>query len=157
MNSKKIPFLNREISWLYFNDRVLQEAADKSVPLLERLRFLAIFSSNLDEFYRVRIAILNRLARTNNKFNDVLGYNPKKLLNQIRSIVVTQEKKFNSLFETQLVKQLAENKIYKILLFGGGKKEIETIEMLSNGSIDGFILSLAEETVSRHPILPHLQ
>ena len=90
MNQDKPPLLNREISWLYFNDRVLQEAADKAVPLIERIKFLAIFSSNLDEFYRVRVATLNRLVVVVSKVKAEFGYNPKKLLNQIKNIVVRQ-------------------------------------------------------------------
>ncbi|WP_246229682.1 polyphosphate kinase [Mucilaginibacter humi] len=112
MDIKRIPLINREISWLYFNERVLQEAADATVPLIERIRFLAIFSSNLDEFYRVRVATLSRLTGLNEKAKEILGYNPKKVLNQIKNIVVKQERKFNDLYENIIVKQLAEEKIF---------------------------------------------
>ena len=59
-------YIDREKSWLAFNARVLQEAADKSVPLLERLRFIGIFSNNLDEFFRVRYAAIRRLNFSRN-------------------------------------------------------------------------------------------
>ena len=114
MAKKNYPTINRELSWLYFNERVLQEAADPSVPLIERLRFLAIFSSNLDEFYRVRVATLNRLADINQTSKSVLGYNPKSILNEIKRIVVRLEQKFDQLYEHEILPQLEAEKIFII-------------------------------------------
>lgn len=114
MEKKRYPIINREISWLYFNERVLQEAADHRVPLIERLRFLAIFSSNLDEFYRVRVASLNRLADFSQKTHTYLGFDPKKVLSEIKSIVVHQEKRFDYLYEKEIIPQLEAEKIFII-------------------------------------------
>lgn len=111
MAKNKLPFLNREISWLYFNERVLQEAADETVPLIERIRFLAIFSSNLDEFYRVRVATLNRLTNLNDKAKALLGFNPKKVLVEINEIVVRLERRFEELFQEILITQLVKKRI----------------------------------------------
>ncbi len=85
-------YIDREKSWLCFNARVLQEAADENVPLLERLRFLGIFSNNLDEFFRVRYAAIRRLSLSGIKGEKVLGgISAEKLLKEITTIVIQQQ------------------------------------------------------------------
>ncbi len=88
----KNEYVNREISWLHFNARVLQESADKRVPLIDRLRFLGIFSNNLDEFFKVRYATVKRIVDAGKKGKSVLGgEKAKDLLEEITKIVIAQQ------------------------------------------------------------------
>lgn len=109
MKSKVFPYINREISWLSFNERVLQEAADKTTPLLERLKFLGIFSNNRDEFYRVRVATVKRLAKIGKKALAVYDEDPKDLLIRLQRKVIEQQNTFENIYQEILVELAARN------------------------------------------------
>lgn len=102
-------YIDREKSWLAFNARVLQEAADQNVPLLERLRFLGIFSNNFDEFFRVRYAAIRRLSLEGQTGEEILGgISAQKLMKEIIDIVIEQQSeslRILSLIEKELGKE----------------------------------------------------
>lgn len=104
-------FINREISWLHFNERVLQEAMDESNPLIERIKFLGIYSNNRDEFFRVRVATTNRMLKISKKQENLKTQKYEGILTDIHSIVSTQEKKFTETYEL-LKKSLAGKNIF---------------------------------------------
>ncbi|MDX1943432.1 MAG: polyphosphate kinase 1 [Saprospiraceae bacterium] len=106
--------ISRDLSWLAFNHRVLQEAKDKSVPLYERIKFLAIYSSNLDEFYRVRVASLRSFKDLKKKTRKALDIKPKKELKQIRKLVQEQQQEFGTVFRQEIIPELESHGVFII-------------------------------------------
>ena len=105
--------INRELSWLAFNERVLQEAMDPKVPIVERMRFLGIYSNNLDEFFRVRVANIRRIIGVQKK--QIAGFSgtPTELYNEIRKTVMKQQLKFESTYQ-QLLSELEKHSIFHV-------------------------------------------
>ncbi|NES61169.1 polyphosphate kinase 1, partial [Vibrio parahaemolyticus] len=104
-------YIEKELSWLSFNERVLQEAADKTVPLIERIRFLGIFSNNLDEFYKVRFADVKRRILINQERGG--SDNSKRLLSKMQAKALKLNEQFDELY-SELIREMARRRIFLV-------------------------------------------
>ncbi|WPY97130.1 polyphosphate kinase 1 [Christiangramia sp. OXR-203] len=105
-------FRHRDLNWLSFNERVLQEAADKINPLYDRMKFLAIFSSNLDEYFRVRVSQLRQMKRVKKSIRKKLALKPSRITKQIIEEVKKQQNQFGDIYKKQIIPELAANNIF---------------------------------------------
>lgn len=142
----------RDISWLSFNSRVLQEAADESVPLQERLKFLGIFSNNLDEFFRVRVATLKRMIELGSKGKMHLEINPESILEEILEKVLNMQREFDETWN-EILKQLKKKKIYLIDEKKLNINQQKFILKYFNEEVRSFIVPLMIESISSFPTL----
>lgn len=110
--SKKL--IHRDVSWVSFNERVLQEAENQKLPLYERLKFLAIFSSNLDEFYRVRISALRQFKNLQKDLRKKLNEKPKKVIKEIQEKIFQLQERFGKTYRNNILPKLAKEHIFLI-------------------------------------------
>ena len=144
---------NRDISWLSFNNRVLEEAKDTRLPIYERLKFLAIYSSNLDEFYKVRVALTRKLVKSGFESNNQNDPKPEDLLSEIYKVVDRQQNEFGKILWDELLVKLKKHSIILInnLKFSRGHKDfianyffekvLPTLKpvLLNNGKVQPFL------------------
>ncbi len=150
MQKRKTIF--RDISWLSFNDRVLQEAADEKVPLRERIRFLGIFSNNLDEFFRVRVAALKRMIEFGKKSKMHLELKPDVILEQIQEIVGIQQKEFERIWN-EILRELKKERIFLLNDTQLNKTQQNFILDYFNEEIRSNIIPLMIESIQNFPVL----
>ena len=142
----------RDISWLSFNNRVLQEAADDTVPLRERIRFLGIFSNNLDEFFRVRVATLRKMTELGSKAKMHLESQPQAILEQIQEMVNLQQIEFERIWK-EIQKELAKQNIQLL-----NEKKLNSTQQkfvldYFNEEVRSFIIPLMIESIQNFPVL----
>ncbi|MBM3443179.1 MAG: polyphosphate kinase 1 [Bacteroidetes bacterium] len=142
----------RDISWLSFNARVLQEAADPSVSLRDRIRFLGIFSNNLDEFFRVRVAALGRMVRYGSRANMHLERSPRQILESIHHIVIEQQEAFNRIWEG-IQSDLKKERIHLLTERQLDKKQREHVDRYFVEQVRQNVIPLLIENIPRLPYL----
>ncbi len=145
------PYIGRDISWLGFNYRVLQEAMDESVPLYERIKFLAIYSSNLDEFFRVRVASLRSFKELKKKDRkELLDIKPKKELKAIRSMVTRQQEMFGKVFRDQIIPGLQGKGVYLVARDRCSAKQLEFARKYFNEKVQP-LLTISHFSINEEP------
>jgi len=150
MKRKTIP---RDISWLSFNARVLQEAADPSVPLRERIKFLGIFSNNMDEFFRVRVATLRRMVEYGNKLKNMhLEYAPDKILEQIQDTVIAHQEEFGRIWRA-IREEMEKENIRLVTERQLTKEQQKFVQNFFEEEVRSNIIPLMVESIPSFPYL----
>jgi polyphosphate kinase len=153
MTTSKRKTIARDISWLSFNARVLQEAADKTVPLRERIRFLGIFSNNLDEFFRVRVATLKRMMQVSGKTNMHLEEDPQQILDDIQMTVLNQQSEFSRIWD-DVQKEMKEQKIFLVTENELNPDQQNFVREYYDAEVSSNVIPLMIENI---PQFPHLR
>ncbi|MFI3268078.1 MAG: RNA degradosome polyphosphate kinase, partial [Rikenellaceae bacterium] len=141
-------YLPRDISWMYFNRRILQEAQKDNVPLIDRLCFLGIYSNNLDEFFRVRIATLNRIMEYNDKKFTAEKQETQHLLKRINKL----NKEYSLEYEKAIInvtKGLAENNIFIVNDQNIAEEQVEFVKSFYMKEISGFVAPIWLENIKQ--------
>ena len=153
MIKTKNEYINREISWLHFNARVLQESKDPRVPLIDRLRFLGIFSNNLDEFFKVRYATVKRIVDAGKTGKSVLGgERAKDLLEEITKIVINQQTRSLEIFK-QIDKELREKNIFIIRETEVNESQAEFIRDYFFKKVNQELMTIILNDLTEFPLL----
>ena len=147
----KPKIINREISWLAFNERVLSEAEDSSVPLLERLKFLGIFSNNRDEFFRVRVASVKRWAALNEKI-EATHDDPRDILAQIQRITIGQQQKYERIYQ-EIIEELRAKNVFILSEKQLNASQKRFVEEYYNEKVDPVISPIMLDQVKGFPHL----
>ncbi|MDA9236919.1 polyphosphate kinase 1 [Schleiferiaceae bacterium] len=155
MNEKDLSLYNRDISWLKFNARVLQEAEDPDVPLIERIRFLGIHSNNMDEFFRVRYSFVRRLqlSTVKNHEDNLEGHSPGKLLKQLSKLVNEQQQLSQKIYE-YLREELAKESIEIISEQELTQKQAQFVRDVYRNQVSPALTNLM---LSQAPEFPYLR
>lgn len=144
----------RDISWLSFNARVLQEAADPTVPLRERIRFLGIHSNNMDEFFRVRVATLKRMIELGGKKGNMhLEENPAQIVENIQTIVLEQQSEFDRIWQG-ILKEMEEQNVFLVNEKKLNKQQQQFVQTFFEEEVRSNIIPLMIESL---PQLPYLR
>lgn len=146
-------FNPRDITWLSFNERVLQEAMDEMVPLHTRIKFLGIFSNNLDEFFRVRVAGLRRTMDFKEKIvHDAFFDAPNKILAQINDIAIEQQKTFNKIWK-HIQKEMADRKVFILSAEDLSAKQKEFVKKYFDEVVESHIVPILLDENKNMPYL----
>ncbi|MFT4202766.1 MAG: polyphosphate kinase 1 [Chitinophagaceae bacterium] len=150
---KESSLIPRDISWLSFNARVLQEANDPNVPLIQRIHFLGIFSNNMDEFFRVRVAALRRMVELKGKkVNFHFEVNPQKILDEINQIVLHQQNEFDRIWNI-VQKSMAKENVFLVDDTHLTGKQQAFVRQYFEKEVESSIIPLLVENIPTFPYL----
>lgn len=152
MTDPKRKTIPRDLSWLSFNGRVLQEAADPTVPLLQRIRFLGIFSNNLDEFFRVRVATLKRMIQLGSKPRMHLEADADHILQDIQMTVLNQQSEFNRIW-SGILEELKAEKIFLVTEKDLDARQQDFVTRYFEEEVSPNLIPLMIETIPGAPYL----
>lgn len=150
---KKMPYKNREISWLDFNSRVLEEAMEKENPVMEKLNFLAITASNLDEFFMVRVAGVLDQIHHGSKKPDPSGYTPEQLMKKLSEEIHDFSKRQYSCFSRSIIPSLKNKNMYFLKVKEMNDKQLEFITEYFNRFVFPVLTPMAVDTSRPFPLL----